>query len=185
MKDTEPTMHIAVDEHQSGWFPAISIQFTRLTDILLTAIVAGLCVFVLLCMITMGRRLIGTITRTAALMFIGLGMHIITILSESAFFLLHEVMKIPLSWYSVAALTILPMTIDIPRWAGVLYLLSYCIANAWVMACGIKNNNAKSEIKEDTKDINPKNPKQPPNNASLSRALNAQLFTGMRITIQS
>ena len=180
-------MHLSIDEHQSGWFPAIRINFERSTDLLLAALVVGLCIFTLLYLITTGRSIIGSVARTAVFMLFSLIIHIITVIKESGQFLSKSIQQIPIAWYSVAALTVIPIAINIPRWAGVLYLLAYCMANAWVMMYGIQNKPGpkKEKVdeasKEDTKLTPPKtdSAKQP-----LARQSSTQIFTGMRITIQ-
>jgi hypothetical protein len=192
-------MHIGVEENQSGWFPAIGIQFARFSDLLVTATVVGAGVFILLYLTAMGRRILGKIVTNIILISISLIYHIITIITESTILAYNAVCKIPIPWYPVAALTVIPFAIDIPRWAGVLYLLSYCVANSWVLACGIKQKSAPNEInsnetvegeggKQSKKKDNNNASSKLASNPSITRTSNAQaahLFTGMRITIQS
>lgn len=179
-KDIQPTMHLSIDEQKSGWFPAINIQHNRSTDILLAAVVVGLCIGALLFLVTQFRLLVGAMARTVALMLFGLFAHLVTVLVEAAQFLFDEVMRIPIAWYSVMALTIIPMATDIPRWAGVLYLLAFCVANTWVMVWGIQHKAAPSKTDKKTKDAACATSKKP-DGSNLS----TQLFTGMRISIQS
>jgi hypothetical protein len=193
------TMHIGVEENHSGWFPAIGIQFARFSDLLIAATVLGAGIFILLYLTVIGRRMLCKLTTSILLVSLGLIYHIITIITESFILAYNAVCKIPIPWYPVAALTVVPMAIDIPRWAGVLYLLSYCVVNAWVLASGIKQKTAPNEVhgKETGEEEGSKQPKQKDNNhpssklasnPSIARNQNAQathLFTGMRITIQS
>ena len=193
------TMHIGVEENHSGWFPAIGIQFARFSDLLIAATVLGAGIFILLYLTVIGRRMLGKITTNIILISLGLIYHIITIITESIILAYNAVYKIPIPWYPVAALTVIPMAIDIPRWAGVLYLLAYCVTNAWVLASGIKQTPAPNQVQsnETIEEEGGKQSKKKDNNhassklasnPSITRNQNAQathLFTGMRITIQS
>jgi hypothetical protein len=190
------TMHIGVEENHSGWFPAVGIQFARFSDLLIAATVLGAGIFVLLYLTVIGRQTLCKLTTSIILVSLGLIYHLITIITESFILAYNAVCKIPIPWYPVAALTVIPMAIDIPRWAGVLYLLSYCVVNAWVLVSGIKqktevhsNETAEEEVgKQSKKKDNNHASSKLASNPSATRNQNAQathLFTGMRITIQS
>ena len=162
-------MYAEIDDARSGWFPAINIYFARFSDVLFAAIIFGLAVFLLLYLITRMRILSGGIGDALQLIFYGTATHIATLGMESALMVYHTLLHIPISWYPTAALTVLPMAVDIPRWGSVLYLIAYCIASTWIVACGIKPHTVG---------------KTPPPPAKRA-APTTQLFSGMRITIQS
>jgi hypothetical protein len=168
-------MHlIEVEEDQSGWFPAIGIRISRFSDLLLVLLTVGFCLVALFIALTTGRKLVGKAIHSAAILLLRLTVHAFTLLLESIGSIYHTVLRIPVPWYPTAALTMLPFAIDIPRWASIIYLLAYCTANAWIMACGITSRETK------THEPVASNAPKPP--ATL---LHSQMFSGMRITIQS
>lgn len=172
-------MHLSLDEHQNGWFPAVRIGFHGTTDLLLGATVLALCFGALVYLIPGCRRTYSSIGWTGTSMLSSLFANIYTTAEESIQLLYRTIILIPISWYAVAALTIIPIAVDIPRWAGVLYLLSYCLANTWVLVCGIQPAaNTKKEKKDDAI-------LSVPDTTGRMRVASTQIFAGMRITIQS
>ncbi len=168
-------MHIIkMEEAQGGWFPVIGIRISRWfppDDLVVLA--AGLCLlFALVLTLKAGRRLIGKIGRGAATILLGAAFHLLALLLESAKSIYHTVLRIPVPWYPTAVLTVIPVAIDIPRWASIPYLLAYCVANAWIMADGVTAKKPKPHETAASK--------QQPTGAPYS-----QMFSGMRITIQA
>jgi hypothetical protein len=168
------TMHIVeVEEDQSGWFPAIGIKISRFSDLLLVMLAVGLCLYALFVALTTGKKMLGNITRRAASLLTGVAIHVFSLLFESTESIYHTVLRIPVSWYPTAALTVLPVAIDIPRWASIMYLLAYCAANAWIMASGIPTKETKThETTSSSKTL-----KQP------TVTPGSQMFAGMRIIV--
>jgi hypothetical protein len=96
---------------------------------------------------------------------------------ETAVYTYHIIQNISLTWYPVAALTLIPMAIDIQRSVCVLYLLLYAAANTALLIYGVPSHEEAAEkIVHNTPP--PQDPKQTPH------LLASQLFTGMRINIQ-
>jgi hypothetical protein len=178
-------MHaIRVEEHMSGWFPAIGLRVTSWADFSLVVLIVGAALATIALVIHAGKKMLGRFLGTTMLFLIKLTVHILTLASESICMLYHTVCQIPTPWYPTAALTAIPIAVDIPRWASVMYLLVYCAANVWIMACGIKEKGPSVKTNEETKlhvklhDPASMAAKQAP------RSLNSQFFTGLRITIQ-
>ena len=165
------------DPYQPGWFPMFELRFTRATDLLFCALVLALGLFVLLCMIYGGKILINGISSQLKSMLLVSMQYVYTLTEETTLSAFHTVQKIPIVWYPVTALTILPMTVDIQRPVCVLYLLAYCVANILVLFYGVQNKEETIDPKKTTPDPKHTTP-------AATRSLNSQLFTGMRITIQ-
>ena len=145
------------------WFPIIGLQFPRLQDLLFVVLAIGLIATIIASSLVSVRRMLHCISKPLTT----LTLHAITCAwdsaKEMATYVFVTIQHVPLAWYPTATLTIIPMIIDIPRWAAVLFLLSYCVTNAWLMACGIK------DVRRSIEPIKPKS---------------NHLFAGMRITVQ-
>jgi hypothetical protein len=175
MDSIRTTMHIEVDRQNSGWFPAIDIRYSRFSDIVFIALLVGLGVFIFMYISTKGQYFGKGIINISTRASLGILHHVFSLVSELFAIILNSALRTPISWYPIAALTIIPMTIDIPRLFVVLYLLAYCVANSLVLVYCINENNKENK---QTK------PKQQETTQPLStRQLSTQFFTGMRITI--
>lgn len=178
---------------QSGWFPTYSIRFEKVSDILFLGLVIGLVLIALLCILVEGKRAIKRASASHLFDAIQLTVHVYMIFAEVWISVTHFIQSLHVSWYPIAALTIIPMTVDIPRWMCVPYLLLYCIVNIWAVAQGIippqkQSNDTPTAVKQETvpssKDTKAATATGKHLGSQATRQSNSHLFTGMRITIQ-
>ena len=165
-------------QQQDGWFPIIGVGVERLSDLLFLALVATLAVTLLIYILRSGRRLLPCILKPLVILLIGAVIHVGLLISEISVSTYHIIQHIPLSWYPVTALTIVPIAVDIPRQAAVWYLLAYCVVNALVVVYGIEFH---TEVAVKNKNTDKPVVLQPEIKADNIRS---QFFTGLRISIQ-
>jgi hypothetical protein len=176
-------MH-ATYEHSEGWFPVIGVTFERFFEMIISVAIVALSIIILIYIVLASKKCIAALVKPAGILVIGLTLHTIILVTETVLFVYHTIQHIPLSWYPITALTVIPMAIDIPRQAAVWFLLAYCAANGWTTAYGICHVNAKMEKKQHTE--NGTSTTIPQIKASeIQPHYKAQMFTGMRIDIQS
>jgi hypothetical protein len=166
------------DLYQPGWFPIVELRFMRATDLVFCALVLGFGIFILLLILYEGKLLLGGISSRLLPLLSGSMLYPYTLAKEMTVYTYHVIQNISLTWYPVAALTLIPMAIDIQRSACVLYLLSYAAANTALLIYGVPNHEAEQEKTIQNIPPPPQDPKH------TTRVLNSQFFTGMRITIQ-
>jgi hypothetical protein len=174
-------MH-ATYEHSEGWFPVIGVTFERFFEMIISVAIVALSIIILVYIVLASKKCIAALIKPAGILFIGLALHTIILATETFLFAYHTIQYIPLSWYPITALTVIPMTIDIPRQGAVWFLLAYCAANGWTTVYGICHVNSKTEKKQHTeKETNTTTPQI--NASEIRPGYSAQMFTGMRIDI--
>ena len=168
-------------EHHEGWFPIIGVRFERLSDLVFVSFIVTLIITILIYCLTAGRKLAIGILKPIGLVLIGISMHITFLAIETGVSIYHIVKNIPLSWYSLTAVTVIPIAVDVPRQGVIWLLLAYCVVNGWVVIYGIGCSKPKPEKipKEDSG-------KQPTKTTPQIQAeeIRSQFFTGMRINIE-
>jgi hypothetical protein len=168
-------------KHDTGWFPVIGIRFERLSDLLVILFAFALGMTVLIYLLMIGRKLLTKTIKALSLLLLGFILHIGILTAETAVLIFHTIQKIPLSWYSVVGLTIIPIAVDIPRQAAIWYLLAYCVSNGWIATFGVNHHCSKKHESAPIKGTN----SDPKITTQIKASeIQSQLFTGMRISIQ-
>lgn len=164
---------------QDGWLPIIGVRVERLSELLFFFFVIAIAVILLVYLLPPGRKILLKIIKPLGILLLGAVVHIGLLSAEMAISTYHIVLQIPLSWYPVTALTVIPFAVDIPRQAAVWFLLAYCVVNAVVVVYGIEVHDDKKEKEK----INEKQAHKEQLHVNADQ-IQSQLFAGLRISIQ-
>jgi hypothetical protein len=167
-------MH-ATYEHKSGWFPVIGVRFEKLSELLFAAFIAVITITALVYILVYGKKTLTGVAKSLALPLTGIILHTLVFAYETAATTYHTLQQIPTAWYPTTALTIIPITVDIPRQWAAWFLVAYCASNGWLVTHGIKTHGTVS------KEYEQRNSKKHLEIASSDTR--SHLFTGMRISI--
>ncbi len=127
-----------------------------------------------------GRRMAISVIKPLGVLLISVLFHTAITIAEIAISTYTAAKHIPLSWYPLTALTVIPIAVDIPRQWAVWFLLTYSAANGWIALYGLETNDRDAEA--ETHADKQQGCKPPP--LLQPHEIRPHLFTGMRISIQ-
>ena len=175
-------MHTTYQYH-SGWFPVIGLKFDKFVDLVLAFFTLVVIITILGVALASSRRIVKKVIKYLGLISLGIAIHSGIIIAEISIMVFHTIQRIPLSWYLITALTVIPMATDIPRQGMAWFLLAYCISNGWVVVNGVLSPPV-SPPKTDQHTATSANKLVQQYQERPADRIQSHLFSGMRISIE-